>query len=217
MTPKARPARLPRHIGMIPDGNRRWAELRGLRKEEGYAAGIPPALEVYEICRKLGIKEVSCYGFTQENTKRPAAQVKSFRKAVVDAVEITKGLDASLLIVGDAASPLFPPELLPYTRRTRFGAGTMKINVLVNYSWRWDLAQGNGSAGPPTRSIASHDVSPIDLVIRWGGRRRLSGFLPIQSAYADIFVLDELWPDFRPAHIDRALRWYAVQDITRGG
>ena len=66
-------------------------------------------------------------------------------------------------------------------------------------------------------TIASSDISRIDLIIRWGGRRRLSGFLPIQSIYADIYVLDELWPDFKPEQFYRALAWYQDQDVTLGG
>ena len=64
----------------------------------------------------------------------------------------------------------------------------MKLNFLVNYGWDWDLTHENG--------YASRDISRIDLIMRWGGMRRLSGFLPIQSVYADIYVLDEFWPEF---------------------
>lgn len=208
-------------MGVIPDGNRRWAEQRGLPKEAGYAAGVPPFLEAYRVCRKVGIREVSVYGFTRENTRRPQAQVRAFRDALLAGVEVVKGLDASLLIVGDTNSSIFPKELIPYTRRTRFNRGTMKINVLANYSLSWDLA-ANGYGGAkgaenPLKTIGSREVSRIDLIVRWGGRTRLSGFLPVQSAYADIFVVDALWPDFEPEHIDAALKWYADQDITRGG
>lgn len=213
--------RIPRHVGVIPDGNRRWAAKHGLRPEAGYEAGLAPALAAYAECRRLGIKEVSLYGFTRENTHRPPSQVRSFQKAVVEAVGILKGLDASLLVVGDTSSRLFPKELLPYTRRTRFNGGGLKVNILVNYSWAWDLAGGNRPPRAAARgnlgSIGSRDVSRIDLVVRWGGRRRLSGFLPVQSAYADIHVLDALWPDFSTAHVREALRWYSDQDITLGG
>ena len=65
--------------------------------------------------------------------------------------------------------------------------------------------------------MGSADVSRVDLVIRWGGRRRLSGFLPIQSVYADIYVIDDYWPDFNARHIHDALAWYSKQDITLGG
>jgi undecaprenyl diphosphate synthase len=65
--------------------------------------------------------------------------------------------------------------------------------------------------------MASADVSRVDLIIRWGGRRRLSGFLPIQSVYADMYVIDDYWPDFSPRHVREAIDWYSAQDITLGG
>jgi undecaprenyl diphosphate synthase len=68
-----------------------------------------------------------------------------------------------------------------------------------------------------TGRLGSHDVTPIDLIIRWGGRSRLSGFLPIQSVYADICVLDGLWPDSTGNDVREALEWYQEQDPTRGG
>ena len=66
-------------------------------------------------------------------------------------------------------------------------------------------------------NIASADIPRIDLLIRWGGRRRLSGMLPVQSVYTDIYVVDEMWPDFKPEHIYKALEFYQDQDITLGG
>ncbi len=65
--------------------------------------------------------------------------------------------------------------------------------------------------------LASAEVSRIDLIVRWGGRRRLSGFLPIQSVYADFFIVEALWPAYEPEQFEAALRWYAMQDITLGG
>ncbi|MEG3071459.1 MAG: undecaprenyl diphosphate synthase family protein [Candidatus Syntrophopropionicum ammoniitolerans] len=65
--------------------------------------------------------------------------------------------------------------------------------------------------------IASKDISRIDLIVRWGDRRRLSGFLPVQSIYADFYVVEDLWPDFKPEHFYQALRWYEAQDVTLGG
>ena len=130
-------------------------------------------------------------------------------------------LNAELLIVGNTDSPLFPKELMTFTRRTKFGKGLIKVNFLVNYGWNWDLTQslkqnlkGKDGFG---KSIASSDISRIDLVIRWGGRRRLSGFLPIQTIYSDFYILDDLWPDYKPEHLDLALEWYQIQDITLGG
>ena len=90
----------------------------------------------------------------------------------------------------------------------------MRINFLINYSWQWDLGLQKGAIGP---QLKSSDVSRVDLIIRWGGRRRLSGFLPVQSAYADFYIVDALWPDFKEEHVLDALRWYDKQDITLGG
>ncbi len=201
--------RIPSHIGVIPDGNRRWAVEKGLEKKDGYSHGISPGFQLYELCMNTGIKELTLYGFTTDNTKRPAVQKEAFQKACVDAVMDLAGRDAELLVVGNTESQCFPKELIPYTRRVKFGEGRIKVNFLVNYGWDWDLNHMGG--------LASCDISRIDLIIRWGGRRRLSGFLPIQSVYADIFVLDELWPDFLPEQFYKALDWYQAQDVTLGG
>jgi len=206
--------RIPKHIGIIPDGNRRWALGQGLAKEDGYDHGISPGLELFYICRDLGVEELTFYGFTVDNTKRHSAQRVAFSKACVRAVECLSRENARLLVLGNTGSPMFPRELLPYTTRQTFGTGGMKVNFLVNYSFQWDLGFRNGVFGPV---MGSADVSRVDLIIRWGGRRRLSGFLPVQSVYADIYVIDDYWPDFTAAHVHEAISWYSRQDITLGG
>lgn len=199
---------LPTHVGFIPDGNRRWAVGKGLARHAGYDAGIEPGLALYEMCKSLGIPEVSVYGFTRDNTKRPREQIDAFRMACVEfATEISRR-GAALLVVGDETSEQFPGELKSF--RTRKGTG-MKVNFLVNYHWRWDLA------GLEQGQVRSYDVSRLDLIVRWGGGRRLSGFLPVQSVYADFYIIDDHWPDFRPEHFDEALNWFKTQDQTLGG
>ena len=103
-------------------------------------------------------------------------------------------------------------------------ANGLQVNLLVNYNWEWDLQTGistqsltkEATSGFATR-LASASLSRIDLIVRWGGRRRLSGFLPIQSVYADFYVEEALWPDFAPEQFLDVLRWYARQDVTLGG
>lgn len=212
--------RLPNHIGIIPDGNRRWAEKNGLTKEKGYKLGINPGLLLFKLCQKLGVKEITYYGFTTDNTKRPAKQKEAFTQACIDAVRLLSNEDAELLVVGNTESPCFPPQLLPFTERKIFGKGGIKVNFLVNYGWEWDLnlsRKTNNKRKNLDLALQSKDISRIDLIIRWGGRRRLSGFLPIQSVYSDFYVVDDFWPDFKPQHIYDALDWYATQDITLGG
>lgn len=212
--------RIPNHIGVIPDGNRRWAVSNGMTKEKGYAEGLDPGLALFRLCKEVGVKELTYYGFTADNTKRPSVQRKAFTDACINAVQMLSVEDASLLVVGNIESSMFPRELIPYTTRRIFGKGGMRVNFLVNYGWEWDLNQlkaVNDKRKNIIKHIKSSDVSRVDLIIRWGGRRRLSGFLPVQSIYADFYVIDEYWPDFKETHFFQALKWYNEQDITLGG
>ena len=213
--------RIPNHIGIIPDGNRRWAESHGFSKEKGYSlGGLTPGLLLLKLCQKAGIKEITYYGFTTDNTKRPSIQKEAFIKACVDAVKLLSKEDAELLVVGNTEAKSFPKDLIPYTTRRVFGKGGIKVNFLVNYGWEWDLyniksSSNKGKSIIPT--IHSNEISRIDLIIRWGGRRRLSGFLPVQSVYSDFYIVNDFWPDFKPEHFYDALNWYDNQDITLGG
>ncbi len=213
--------RIPNHIGVIPDGNRRWAVRNGLGKEQGYGPGLDPGLQLFKICKELGVKELTYYGFTTDNTKRPAVQTKAFTAACIDAVKMLSKEDASLLVVGNSSSPMFPKELLPFTKRKQFGKGEMKVNFLVNYGWEWDLGNANDLTTNNRNTIISYlkssDITRVDLIIRWGGRRRLSGFLPVQSVYSDFYIIDDYWPDFKPSQFYEAIEWYDKQDITLGG
>lgn len=128
--------RIPSHVGVIPDGNRRWATNQG---------------------------------FTMENTKRTSIQTRAFQKACVQAAEMLLEQNANLLVLGNSKSNMFPKELLEYTKRRTINEDDIKVNLLVNYGWQWDLKEND---------IKSKDISRMDLIIRWGGRRRLSGFLP---------------------------------------
>jgi len=218
-------SRLPNHVGFIPDGNRRWAANRGLPRSGGYAAGLLPGLHLLEVCQKLGIREASVYGFTKDNTRRPKEQTEAFRKACVEFANLALERGVALLVVGDSTSPLFPEELKPYTTRSLADENAIRVNLLANYGWDWDLQTALNAAGSEEKVsrrdihslLASADVSRIDLVVRWGGRRRLSGFLPVQSVYADFYVIDDYWPDYQVDQFFNALTWYQTQDTTLGG
>ena len=202
--------RIPKHIGIIPDGNRRWAEGNGLKKEEGYTYGLEPGLKLFRAAKDHGIEELTYYGFTVDNCKRPKEQVAAFSKACVKAVEMIEQENAELYVIGNTASPCFPVELLPYANRKREPArkkGVLRINFLVNYGWEWDMKN----------NWASKEIPRVDLVIRWGGMCRLSGFLPIQTVYSDFYIVKELWPDFEETQFTDALEWYRKQDVTLGG
>ena len=213
--------RVPTHIGIIPDGNRRWAVERSLEKHQGYSHGVDPGTRLVELCAQHGIKEVTFYAFTVDNTRRAAPQIQAYTEACVNAVEASANRDYNIMAVGNTESKFFPPQLLPYAnKRICYGKGVLNLNFLVNYSWKWDLARIKDSDATPLSvesAIASHEISRIDLIIRWGGRQRLSGFLPVQSVYADFFVVDDYWPDYKDEHFIDALHWYQDCDITLGG
>lgn len=204
--------RIPKHIGIIPDGNRRWALEHGMRKQDGYAYGLQPGIKLLRKAKEYGVREVTFYGFTVDNCKRPPEQVHTFTKACIDAIGMISGEGAELLVIGNYDSKCFPEELLQYRNRTVINGGGIKLNFLVNYGWQWDLYHLSESG-----HFYSEDISRIDLIIRWGGMRRLSGLLPIQSVYADIYVEEHLWPDYEDKDFENAITWYKNQDVTLGG
>ena len=197
--------RKPKHIGIIPDGNRRWAVLNGLNKDGGYEYGLSAGLKLLRETKKAGVEELTYYGFTTDNCKRPKEQVQAFSKACSKAVKLIKNEGVNVYVLGNTRSVCFPKDLLPYTEK-KPGDG-MKVNILVNYGWEWDMKNG----------WISRDIPRIDMVVRWGGMCRLSGFLPVQTVYSDFYIIKDLWPDFSEKQFTDALDWYQKQDVTLGG
>lgn len=218
--------RVPRHVGIIPDGNRRWAQARGLKSHEGYPRGVERVIAVYEHARELGIGEISVYGCSEENLrKRPAIEADHIQAAVMDLVERLAGRGRPPQVIGNTASPVFHDDrlraLLPYCAPPSLPPGVTKMNLLLNYSWCWDLdvllrRGASGEATSTANALGSRDVSEIDLVVRSSGRHRLSGFLPFQTAYADVYVVKDMWPDFSLDHLDEAIGWYQAVTVNRG-
>ena len=212
--------KIPHHLGIIPDGNRRWALKHSKEKFEGYEFGINPGLKVFKLAKKLGVKEITFYGFTVDNCKREKSQRIAFSNACVKAVDVISKESAEILVIGNQNSKMFPQELLKYRKRVTVNGGGIKVNFLINYGWNWDISNlinFRGSRNNIISGLYSNDISRIDLIIRWGGMKRLSGFLPIQSVYADIFSCENLWPDFENNDVFSAFEWYQKQDSTHGG
>jgi undecaprenyl diphosphate synthase len=105
--------RLPSHIGIIPDGNRRWAEANGLSKIEGWDFGLKPGIDLFRLIQKVGVPEVTFYGFTMDNAKRPSAQRRAFIDCCIQAVGILSKENAELLVVGKSDTAVFPKSCCP--------------------------------------------------------------------------------------------------------
>ena len=204
--------RIPKHIGIIPDGNRRFAVANGMAKKDGYACGLEPGLSLLRQAKQAGVEEITYYGFTMDNCKRPAEQFQAFQTACIKAVELLEQEGAELLVIGDDSSKCFPEELKKYRTRQSVCGGGIRLNFLVNYGWNWDLSHMKVDG-----TVWSKDISRIDMIIRWGGRIRLSGLLPVQSVYADFYSVPHMWPEYAKSDFDKALEWYNDQDVTLGG
>jgi undecaprenyl diphosphate synthase len=220
----------PRHLAVIPDGSRRYAKKDGVAIADGYRVGARKALEVVHWCLEAGVDHLSAFASSQENvTQRPPEEVCAIHSAVGwFCAEVLAVAGVGLRVFGD---PERLPECISERRELIRLAGQeppaapLMVYVGVNYSGHVELAavvdaverEGRDAvARPPERALLSAGIPPVDLLLRTGGQRRLSGFLPMQSAYAELCFVDALWPELTRAEFERALDWYATQDRRFG-
>ncbi|MGV2687228.1 dihydroorotate dehydrogenase, partial [Clostridium perfringens] len=122
----------------------------------------------FKLCQKENIKEITFYGFTVDNTKRPSEQKLAFIKACIDSVMLLTKEDCEILVIGITESKNFPKELLLFTTRQKFGSGGIKVNFLIHYGWEWDLnllKESHSSKKHILPYIHSEDISRIDLIV----------------------------------------------------
>lgn len=226
-------AERPRHVAMIMDGNGRWATRRGLPRALGHRAGAKAVRRVVEAARRRGVGTLTLYAFSSDNWRRPAPEVEALmglferylgeeaRRCVANGIRLRvigrrDRLEASLVAAIDAAEA-----------RTAGGAA-MELRIAVDYSGRSAILAAIPllpAGAAPTREAllaalgrAGHGGAPeVDLLVRTGGERRTSDFLLWESAYAELFFTDRLWPDVGAADLDEALSWYAGRERRFGG
>jgi short-chain Z-isoprenyl diphosphate synthase len=221
----------PTHIGIVPDGNRRYARRTGLSTADAYLLAARRAIEVVGWCRDLGVAHVSAFGVSQENIAlRPANEVEVLHDALLRFCDDVIALpDVHLHVFGDidglARDLTAAPRLLTLGQRTDTGPARLVVHVGVNYSAQAEVShvlravQAHGTDAVvlnPTRYLLSAGVPPVDLVVRTGGQQRLSGFLPLQTAYAELWFSETLWPDITRPEFEHALAWYGRQERRMG-
>jgi undecaprenyl diphosphate synthase len=225
---------IPRHIGIIMDGNGRWARRRRKPASFGHRAGVRTIKRVLDACETLGVKILSIYAFSTENWSRPRAEVRAlmrlFHETMQREIEEMHRRGVRIVVSGRRG------ELSPRMRErieeaVSLTAGNQKgvLNVCLNYGGRAEvvdavkrlIADGLEAGQIDEASIAARlynpDLPDPDLIIRTGGERRVSNFLLWQSAYSEMLVTETLWPDFDVADLKGALADYASRVRRFGG
>ena len=235
---KELPQKLPVHLGIIMDGNGRWAKKRGLPRSAGHAAGAQNFRKITRYCSQIGIRYLTVYAFSTENWSRPQEEVSAlmrlFRQYLEEALRDFRDDDIVVRFLGDISAFSAPlRELITETQELSASRSGMVLNIAMNYGGRAELTHAfqdlacrvqEGSLRP--EDITEERISSAlytagqpdpDLIIRPSGEHRTSNFLLWQSAYAEYVIMDILWPDFRPADLDAALREYANRSRRFGG
>jgi undecaprenyl diphosphate synthase len=233
------PARFPRHIAVIMDGNGRWARRRKLPRAAGHKAGVEPVRATVETCARLGIENLTLYAFSVENWKRPRAEVDMLwrllciyiRKELPNLMENGVRLRAIGRI--EALPARARAELLDAVEATSGNRGLL-VNLAINYGGRAELTDSVNAILDRARAsgtldrlrvdeamISSHlytaGLPDPDLLIRTSGEMRVSNFLLWQIAYSELYITDTLWPDFTRADLLRAILDYQSRDRRFGG
>ena len=217
----------PAHVAIIMDGNGRWAKSRLLPRAEGHRQGVQALNRVTEAAVRRGIARLTVFAFSSENWARPAAEVamlmQLFGQGLRRWCEPLDEAGVRLRVIGDRSA--FTPGLqaaIAECEHATAGGTRMELNIAANYGGRWDVCQAAARAASEGLAVTPEtlgrfmSVPDVDLLIRTGGECRISNFLLWQSAYAEIFFTDRLWPDYSADDLDEALRWYAGRERRFG-
>jgi undecaprenyl diphosphate synthase len=219
-----------RHVAIIMDGNGRWAKKRLLPRFAGHKAGVEAVRTIVRAAGDLGLEAMTLYAFSSENWKRPEDEVNDLmglmKRFIVSDLDEFAANDVKLKVIGNwrALAPDVVALIDNALERTS-GNKRTTLAVALNYGAQDELvraAQAAAAAGEISEAaISAHldtaDMPPLDLLIRTSGEVRLSNFLLWQSAYAELYFTDILWPDFKPADLQAALDHFARRDRRYGG
>jgi len=227
-------SRLPRHVAVIMDGNGRWAAERRRPRVAGHRAGIDAVREIVEVSARLGLEVLTLYAFSKENWKRPRSEVATLMALLREYVrrEIDTLLEHNIRLQTIGRSGDLPPRArheIDRALESTAGATGMRFNIALSYGGRTeitDACRAIAAAGLPPDAIDESTIAAHlytagqpdpDLLIRTSGELRVSNFLLWQIAYAEIWVTETLWPDFRRLHLFQALLDYQGRERRYGG
>ena len=230
--------KVPAHIAVIMDGNGRWAKKQGLMRVFGHKKGVESVRSTIETCRKLGVKYLTLYAFSEENWLRPKAEVDgpygSFGEQSESRIAyVCQKRDKTLNSIGDVTRlPDGAARQLEYCREQTASCSDMVLTLALSYSAQTeieqcvaaiaaDVAEGRLKVGDIDKNtIEKHlytsGMPAVDLLIRTSGEQRVSNFLLWQIAYAEFYFTPVLWPDFSEKDLLDAVRWYAGRERRFG-
>ena len=232
------PLHLPVHIGIIMDGNGRWAQKRFLPRSAGHRAGAQNFRTITRYCSKIGIRYLTVYAFSTENWNRPSDEVgallRLFKEYLEEALRDFMDENIRVRFIGDVSA--FPAELRTLIQEVEEASACktgMVLNLAMNYGGRAEItraakrvAQEMASGNLRLEDLTEERFAQYlytggqpdpDLIIRPSGEERLSNFLLWQSAYAEFVYFDILWPDYKTSDLDRAIEIYSSRQRRFGG
>lgn len=228
------PARLPRHIAVIMDGNGRWAKLRGKPRIFGHREGANSVRSIIDTCRRLEIEAVTLYAFSTENWKRPRTEVKALMRMLKsyirkDVKEVHEH-GIRFQTIGDITGlPQDVQDEIASAKQMTAGNDGMVMNVALNYGSRAEIVRAARLAcqnieriddlaeADIERNLYTHGLPEVDLLIRTSGEFRISNFLLWQLAYSEIYVTPVLFPDFRRKELFDAILDFQQRERRFGG
>ncbi len=232
-TLRSETSNVPRHVAIVMDGNGRWAKRRFMPRGMGHKAGVDALVKVVQAASDRGVEFLTVFAFSSENWKRPKQEVSGLMSLLIKALEKhLKRLSADgvrVRVVGDLTTVSDQVrDALMHAQTSTANNTRMVLTVAFNYGGRWDILQA-------TQQLLAENLSPEliteamlsdrmamryapdpDLLIRTGGEIRLSNFLLWQSAYAELYFTDCLWPDFDDQQLEAALLAYAERERRFG-
>ena len=224
---------LPTHIAIIMDGNGRWAKKRSLPRSAGHVAGSKNFKTIARYCNKIGLKYLTVYAFSTENWKRPKDEVDNIMNILRDYLKDAKNFkdeNIKVKFIGDL-TPLDQDikDLIADAEKESENATGLWLNIALNYGGRdeiknavKDIINEGIKAEDITEEVISNHLytkgqPDPDYIIRPSGEYRLSNYLIWQSAYAEYWFSDVLWPDFSPKHLEQAIDEYNRRNRRFGG
>jgi undecaprenyl diphosphate synthase len=221
---------VPRHVAIIMDGNGRWAKARGLPRAAGHRAGAEAARRVLRAAGEAGVQCLTLYAFSSENWRRPAQEISDLtgllRFYIQRELNSLHKEGIRLKVLGDHKA--FEADVAAMVDKAvakTAGNSRMTLAIALNYGARAELVRaariaaeaGEIDEAAIERALDTHDLPPLDLLIRTSGEQRLSNFLLWQAAYAELLFTDTLWPDFGAEALNEALADYARRERRYGG